>query len=97
MLDARLASLAIDDAETHLHDLSTAIKEAGMTPAEGNALLIQAWEAAVEGVLEDGLLTLDEENALNRHIDHFNLTKDRLDRNGVLTQVVKPTVPKDIA
>ena len=51
----------------------------------------------MEGVLEDGLLTLDEENALNRHIDHFKLDRHQLDRNGVLTQVVKSAVLKDIA
>ena len=97
MLDARLAALAIDDPETHLHDLSTAIKKAGMTPTEGNDLLTQAWEAAVEGVLEDGLLTRDEENALDRYMDHFKLDQRQLDRNGVLTQVVKSAVLRDIA
>ena len=60
ILDARLAALAIDDPETLLHDLTAAIRQAGMTPAEGNDLLTQAWEAAVEGVLEDGLLTACE-------------------------------------
>ena len=28
-------------------------------------LLIRAWEEAVEGAIEDGLLFLDEENALS--------------------------------
>ena len=60
ILDARLAALAIDDPETHLHDLTAAFRQAGMTPAEGNDLLTQAWEATVEGVLEDGLLTACE-------------------------------------
>lgn len=61
------------------------------------AILVQAWEAAVEGVLEDGLITMDEENALNRYIDHFDLNPDQLDRNGVLAQTVKATVIRDIA
>ena len=97
MLDARHAALAIDDPETHLHNLSTAIRQAGMTPAEGNDLLTQAWEAAVEGVLEDELLTLDEENALNRYMRHCNLKRDQLDMNGVLTQVFKSAVLRDTA
>ncbi len=37
--------------------------------------MVQDWEAAVEGVLEDGLFTLNEENALTRYINHCNLMK----------------------
>ena len=51
----------------------------------------------MEGTLEDGLLTLDEENALNRYMDHSRLTQLQLDANGVLTQVVKSAVLRDIA
>ena len=46
----------------------------------------------MEGVLEDGLLTREEENALNRYMDHFSLDTNQLDRNGVLTQVGNPAV-----
>ena len=95
MLDARLADLAFDD-ETHLADLSIALSEAGLTPAEGNDILAQEWEVAVQGILEDGLLSLDEENALNRYMNDFNLGRDQLDRYGVLTQVVKSAVLRDI-
>ena len=96
ILDARFAALAFDNAGTHLHDLSTAIRDAGMTPAEGNDLLTHAWEAAVEGVLEDGLLTFDEETALNRYVDHFNLDRNQLDRNEVPPHMVKSGALRDI-
>ncbi len=51
----------------------------------------------MEAALEDGLITLDEENSLNRYIDHFGLTQNQMDQNGVLTQVVKAAVIRDIA
>ena len=51
----------------------------------------------MEGTLEDELLTRDEENALNRYIDHFSLTHLQLDSNGVLTQVVNSAVIQDVA
>ena len=51
MLDARLAALAINDAETHLADISTAIREARLSPAEGNNLLTQACALTVEDAL----------------------------------------------
>lgn len=47
VLDARLAALAVDDAESHLNELSSAITQAGLNPHEATALLTRAWEAAV--------------------------------------------------
>ena len=46
--------------------------------------------------MEDGLLTIDEETSLKRYMDHFRLTKQQLDANGVLTQVVKVAVLRNI-
>ena len=74
----------LNEANTHSHDIST---------AEGTVLLTQARE----GVLEDGLLTRDEENALNRRTNHFHLKRDQLKRNDILTRLVKPTALRHIA
>ena len=60
-------------------------------------LLVQAWEAAVEGALEDGLFTLDEENALTRYINHFNLSQSHLDAHRVHTSLIKAAVLREIA
>ena len=57
---------------------------------------ILAWEAAVEGVLQDGLLTIDEETTFTRYMDHFRLTQQELDTNGVLTQLAKANALRDI-
>ena len=43
----------------------------------------------MEGTLEDGLLTRDEENALARYADHFGLSPQRLNRTGVQTTLVQ--------
>ena len=50
----------------------------------------------MEGTLEDGLLTRDEENALHRYLDHFNITVTQADDNGVLTILVQAAVIRDI-
>ena len=97
MLDARLAAIAVDDPQTHLRELAESLRQSTLNADEKTNLLTRAWEAAVESALEDGLLTLDEENALNRYMDHFGLSQDRLDRNGVLTQMVKGAVLRDVA
>ena len=52
----------------------------------------------MEGVLEDRLLTIDKENALNRML-HGQLQPEHepTGQNGVLTQVVKSAVLRNIA
>ena len=66
MLDARLVALAVDGPDAHLHELAEDLKQSGLHEGQQAALLKKAWEAAVEGTPEDGLLTLDEENSLHR-------------------------------
>ena len=95
-LDAKLAALAVDDPEPHLNDLSQALRQSDLDQGQQTALLVRAWEAAVEGTLEDGLLTLDEENSLARYMEHFTLTPEQLNRNGVQTALVQAAVIRDI-
>ena len=81
-LDARLAAIATSDPDTHLNELADSLRQSGLNQGQQAALLVRAWEAAVEGSLEDGLLTLDEENALHRYLDHFNIAAAQVDDNG---------------
>ena len=83
MLDARLAAIAVFDGGAHLHSLTETLRQPNLSQDEQTMLLVQAWEAAVEGALGDGLFTLDEGNALTRYINHFNLTQAQVDANGV--------------
>ena len=95
MLDARLAALAV--ADTHLNELSDTLRRSHLYRDEHMNLLVRPWEAAVEGALEDGLFTLDEENALTRYINHFNLSQSQLDAHGVHTSLIKAAVLREIA
>ena len=97
MLDARLAAIAVDDPDDHLDELTASLRQSGMPRDQQTALLVRAWEAAVEGTLEDGLLTLDEENALARYMEYFNLPPEQLNRNGVQTTLVQAAVIRDVA
>ena len=97
MLDARLAAIAVFDGGSHLESLTEALRESNLSQDEQSMLLVQAWEAAVEGALEDGLFTLDEENALTRYINNFNLSQSQLDAHGVHTSLIKAAVLREIA
>ena len=59
-------------------------------------MLIRAWEEAVEGVIEDGVVSLDEEAALAQYADHFDLTQEELNRNGAQTTLVQAAVIRDV-
>ena len=97
MLEARLAAISVQDGDGHLRGLDLSIRQAGLGQDEANRLLIQAWETAVQGTLEDGLLSLDEENALARYAVYFSLTQQALDQNGVQTSLVQAAVIRDVA
>ena len=96
MLEARLAAISVQDGNGHLRDLEDALQEARMDFHQRRRVLIRAWEAAVEGALEDGLLSLDEENALAKYAAHFGLEQHDLDGNGVQTSLVQAAVIRDV-
>ena len=59
-MEARLAAISVQDGDGHLRDLALSIRQTDLGQGEANRLLIRAWETAVQGALEDGLLSLDE-------------------------------------
>ena len=97
MLDARLAAISVFDGGAHLESLNETLRQSTLYKDEQSMLLVRAWEAAVEGALEDGLFTLDEENALTRYVNHFNLSQSQLDAHGVHTSLIKAAVLREIA
>ena len=97
MLDARLTALATADGEAALDGLESSLRESGFSRADERSLLVQAWEAAVEGSLEDGVLSLDEEAALLRYLDRFGLLVAEVDRNGAHRNMVKSAAIRELA
>ena len=97
MLDARLAALATTTGDDHLDDLAEALEYSEFSPSERGLLLARAWEAAVEGSLEDGVLSLDEEHALIRYLRRFGLQQSDVDINGAYHNMIKSAVIREAA
>ena len=97
VLDARLAALATHDGNTHRTELAAMLGESQLSSTERRLLLVQAWEAAVESSLEDGVLSLDEEDALDSYLRHFDLSKTDVDVNGAYHKMVKSVVIREAA
>ena len=47
-LDARLAAIATSDPEAHLNGLAQSLRDSGLPQGQQTAILVRAWEAAVE-------------------------------------------------
>ena len=90
-------ALAVDDGERRLGELDAALDDASLSSRQRDQLLGEAWEAAVDGVLEDGVLTLDEEAALVRYLRHFELSAEDVNDNGAHTNMVKAAVIREAA
>ena len=94
--EARHAALSTGDGGAALQELDNTLRRASMSNTNRQQLLIRAREEAVEGALEDGVISLDEENALSRYLDRFELTNQDVNRNGAHTSVVQAAVIRDI-
>ena len=96
----RITGLAKSAALAHgggtLQELDNALRRTSMSNTHRRQLLVRAWEEAVEGVIEDGVVSLDEEAALAQYISHFDLTQEELDRNGAQTTLVQASVIRDV-
>ena len=97
MLDARLAALATPGSDNHLHELATSLDDSDLSSEEQRRLLAQAWEAAVEGSIEDGVLSLEEENALIRYLHRFDLSPTEVNAHGGHTNLIKSAVIREAA
>ena len=63
---------------------------------EFNTLYTSGFDNAVEKFLEDGILSVDEEEKVGDFREQLNLTQDTLDMNGSLQKVVKASVLRDL-
>ncbi len=77
-------------------DIESAAREANINAGELRSLLVASMETEVGRVLEDGLLTEEEERAVNDVAGHFNIGQKDLDRRGAWTRMVKAAVLRDL-
>ena len=93
--EARRAALGHGGGGT-LQELENTLRRTSMSNTHRRQLLVRAWETAVEEAIEDGVISLDEENALSRYLDRFELTNQDVNLNGAHTSVVQAAVIRDI-
>ena len=94
---ARRSALEVRGGKDHLEEISRQIKEAGLSGPDRKEVIISAWEKAVERSLEDGLLSLDEENALLKYMKHFDLQENEMNRRGVHLNMVQSAALRELS
>lgn len=87
---------ASSDPQTLLAQLADIRRRSFLSEAGQYPLLIAGWEQAVESVLEDGILTTEEERDLLVLANTLSLEKDDLDKTEAWDRVVKAAVLRDI-
>ena len=97
MTHARLAAISATVGENHVSTLEDALADSSLSPHDRRSLLVQGWEAAVETSIEDGVLSLDEEHALNRYLDHFDLEQADVNANGAFRSMIQSAVIREAA
>ncbi len=94
---ARLAALSVGAPDAAHDEVSAALDHSAFSPEEQRAILIEGWAMAVSHALEDDLLSLDEEAALTRYMERFNLGQDDLNEHGAFRNFVKAGVIREVA
>lgn len=59
-------------------------------------LIVSGWEMAVEFAFDDGLLSTEEELALSTLKEHFELSQQELDLNGLYSKLAKGAILRDV-
>lgn len=80
-------------AETRIREIAQAAR---MDEAALREAVISGWELAVERAFDDGVLSLEEEEALTGLARVFSLNQRELNRNGAEDRVTRGAVLRDI-
>ena len=94
---ARRAALSTGDGGAALQELDNTLRRAMMSAASHRQPLIRGWEEAVETSIEDGIVTLDEENALFQYPDCLGLSAAEVNADGAHTSLIQAAVVRDVA
>ena len=97
LLAARIAALSTEAGNDQLNRISEALRQTDLTDVQIRHLLVRAWETAVQGALEDGVISLDEESALVRYLNYFGLAREEVNVNGAHSDLTKAAVIREVA
>ncbi len=96
VLQARETAIG-NDPDSSLDKLSMLLAESELPPDEQRSVLVQGFEAAIEEVLEDRMLSVDEEGAMLRYANHFGFQPADLDASGGYSNLAKAAVLREVA
>ena len=94
--EARAATLAADGGRT-VDAFAAHLADSPLSDGERKALVVEAWEIAVESSLEDGLLSTEEEHALLRYLRRFELSPSEVAENGAYGSMIKAAIIREAA
>ena len=98
LLRAQRAALGLEDSETLLEDLEEAQWERQFGREVGQWIMARGWEKAVVHLLEEGIITLEQEMTLARFIDrHQSRHMEFVQWDSTYTDLVQSAILRDIS
>lgn len=64
--------------------LDALFQQSGLGEADQQELAVEVWHTVVPTLIEDGLLTQADDEALERYLEHFGLPQEDLERGGTV-------------
>ncbi len=77
-------------------ELSALLAESGLPLRDQRALLVGGFQAAVEEILEDRMLSVDEEGAILRYVSYFKFTQAEREANGSYHNLAKGAILREV-
>lgn len=83
-LRSEVVDAAISEDDEALVALDALFQESGLGETDQRELAVEVWHMVVPTLIEDGLLTTADDEALERYLEHFELPQEELDRGGTV-------------
>ena len=81
-LRSTVMDAATSEDDEALVALDALFQESGLGEMDQQELAVEVWHMVVPTLIEDGLLTTADDEALERYLEHFELPQEELERGG---------------
>ena len=83
-LRSTVMDAATSEDDEALVALDELFQESGLGEMDQQELAVEVWHMVVPTLIEDGLLTTADDEALERYLEHFELPQEELERGGTV-------------
>jgi hypothetical protein len=84
------------DFEKLSNDINSLLKKHNINESEKNDLFVQGFDTTIDKFLEDGILSTNEEDSIDKFREHYHFDQSILDKNGSIQKLVKSAILREV-